>query len=45
MPELPEVEAARKLVEGHCLNRAVESATVATDDSTGPLAGVIRVLR
>ncbi|KAK9795225.1 hypothetical protein WJX73_005822 [Symbiochloris irregularis] len=32
MPELPEVEAARVLVAGHCLNRKIESATVAKDE-------------
>lgn len=38
MPELPEVEAARVLVAGHCLNRKIESATVASDDSAPWLA-------
>lgn len=37
MPELPEVEAARQLVENHCLNKKIEGATVAADDSKSPI--------
>ena len=33
MPELPEVESARMLVERHCLNLTVQDAIVADDDS------------
>ena len=37
MPELPEVESARKFVEQHCEGLQIVAATVADDDSTLPL--------
>ena len=33
MPELPEVESARRLVERHCLGKRILKATAADDDS------------
>ena len=36
MPELPEVESARKFVEQHCDGLEIVEATVADDDSMRP---------
>ncbi len=36
MPELPEVESARKFVEQHCEGLEIVDVTVADDDSTPP---------
>ena len=36
MPELPEVEAARRFVEKHCEGLEIVDATVADDDSETP---------
>jgi formamidopyrimidine-DNA glycosylase len=33
MPELPEVEAARKLVAKHCVGKIIASAIVEQDES------------
>jgi formamidopyrimidine-DNA glycosylase len=42
MPELPEVEAARRALEVHCLGRRIARCVVA-DDSKVVVAGVGRV--
>ena len=42
MPELPEVEAARRALEAHCLGRRIARCVVADDDKV-VVAGVGRV--
>ena len=42
MPELPEVEAARLLVEKHCLGKTIVKATAA-DDESADLPGRIKL--
>ncbi|KAL6873430.1 hypothetical protein ACP4OV_013512 [Aristida adscensionis] len=43
MPELPEVEAARRALEAHCVGRRIARCAVADDDKVVVAGGVTRV--